>query len=81
MKKISIVYYLMGNRLFTLFCLCCNLVCAFAAVFSEKSAILSAKVAKSSFLAFLSVFFGTSIRALGTNQSSCKNVWESAQDI
>ena len=31
---------------------CCNLVCAFAAVFSEKSPILGTKVAKTSF------FFG-----------------------
>ena len=35
---------------------CCNLVCTFAAVFREKRATLSAKVSKTSFLAFLSVF-------------------------
>ena len=54
----------MGNRLFMLVSPCCNLVCAFATVFSEKSPILGAKVAKTSILAFLSVFLGTSLGAL-----------------
>ena len=60
---------------------CCNLVCAFEAVFSEKIVILSAKVAKTSLLAILSVFLGTSASALGTNHSSCKNVSEAAQNL
>ena len=60
---------------------CCNLVCAFAAVFKEKSAILSAKVAKTSLLPFLNVFLGTRASALGTNHSSCKRVWEAAQNL
>ena len=64
-----------------LVCPCCNLVCAFAAVFSEKSPILRAKVAKTSFLAFLSVFLGTSASALDVSHKSCKNVWKVAQDL
>ena len=60
---------------------CCDLVCAFAAVFSEKSPILGAKVAKTSILAFLSVFLGTSASARGISHNSCKNVWEVAQDL
>ena len=60
---------------------CCNLVCAFAAVFSEKSPILGAKVAKTSILAFLSVFLGTSASARGISQNSCKKVWEVAQNL
>ena len=60
---------------------CCNLVCAFAAVFSEKSPILGAKVAKTSLLAFLSVFLGTSASARGISHNSYKNVWEVAQDL
>ena len=60
---------------------CFNLVCAFAAVFSEKSPILGAKVAKTSFLAFLSVFLGTSASALGVSHNSCKSVWKIAQNI
>ena len=57
MKKISIVYFFEGNCIFMLSFFCCILVCAFAAVFSEKSPILGAKLAKTSFLAFLSGFF------------------------
>ena len=60
---------------------CCNLMCAFAAVFSEKSSILGAKVSKTSFLAFLSVFRGTSASALGISHNSCKNAWEVAQNF
>ena len=59
---------------------CCNLLCAFAPVFSEKSAFLSAKVAKTSFLAFLSVFLGMSIGALDFCHRSCKNGWKAAQN-
>ena len=69
----------MGNRFFMLVFPCCNLVCAFAAVFGEKSPILGAKEAKKSFLAFLSVFLGT--RALGVSHNSCKNVWKVAQNL
>ena len=36
-----------------------HLACAFAPVFSEKSTIFSANVAKTSLLAFLSVALGT----------------------
>ena len=60
---------------------CCNLVCAFAAVFSEKSPILGAKVAKTLFLAFLSVFLGTSASALDVSHNSCKSVWKVAQNL
>ena len=60
---------------------CCNVVCAFAAVFSEKSSILGAKVAKTSFLAFLSVFLGTRRSALGISHNSCKKVCEVAQNL
>ena len=60
---------------------CCNLVCAFAVIFSEKSPILGAKVAKTSFLAFLSVFLRTRASALGISHNSCKNVWEVAQNL
>ena len=62
----------MGNRLFMLIFHCCNLVCAFATVFREKSPILGAKVAKTSILAFLSVFLGTSLGALDFYHRSCK---------
>ena len=60
---------------------CCHLVCAFAPIFSEKSPILGAKVAKTSFLEFLSVFLGTSASALDVSHNSCKNVWEVAQNL
>ena len=52
---------------------CCNLVCDIVPFFSEKSAILSAKIAKTSFLAFLSVFRGTSLSALCISHSTCKH--------
>ena len=48
--------FLTGNRLFMLILPCHNQLFAFALVFSEKRAISSAKVAKTSFLAFLMVF-------------------------
>ena len=70
MKKFSIVSFSMGNRLFMLVFPCCNLVCAFAAVFSEKSQILGAKLAKLSILAFSS--------ALDFSHKSCKNIWKAA---
>ena len=70
----------MGNRFFMLVFPFCNLVSAFAAVFSEKIAILGTKVAKTSILGFLSVFLGTSASALGVSHNSCKNVWEVAQN-
>ena len=38
--------YSTGNCLVSLVSSCCNSVCAFAPVFSEKSVIFSAKVAK-----------------------------------
>ena len=56
-------------------------LCAFATVFSEKSPILGAKVAKTSILAFLSVFLGTSLGALDFCHRSCKNRWEAAQNL
>ena len=56
-------------------------MCAFAAILSENCPILGAKVAKTSFLAFLSVFLGTSVTALGINYNSCKNVWEVAENL
>ena len=59
----------------------CNLVCAFAAVFSEKSPILGAKVVKTSFLAFLSVFLGTSASVPDVSHNSCKSVWKVAQNL
>ena len=77
-KIFSIVYFLMGNRFFLLVFPCCNLVCAFAAVFNGKSPILGAKVAKTTFLAFLSFFLGTSASALVIRHNKCKNVWELA---
>ena len=81
MKNFSIVYFLTGNRLCMLVLPCCNLVSAFAPVFSEKRAFLSAKVAKTSFLAFLSVFFGTSSSALSIHRSTCTNGWKAAQNL
>ena len=62
-----------GNRLARLVSPCCSSVCAFVPVFSEKSAIFSAKVAKTRFLAFLSTFLGTSASAQSISHSSCKN--------
>ena len=71
----------MRNRLVRLVLPYCNSVCAFAAVFSEKSPILGAKVEKTSFLAFLSVFLGTSASAQSISYSSCKNQKEAAQNL
>ena len=71
----------MGNRLVRLVLPYCNSVCAFAAVFSEKSPILGAKVEKTSFLAFLSVFLGTSASAQRISHRSCKNGCKVAQDL
>ena len=74
-------YFLTGKCLFIIILPCCNLVCAFAPVFNEKSAILSAKVAKTSFLAFLRVFIGTRASALCINPSPCKNRWKATQNL
>ena len=71
----------MRNRLVRLVLPYCNSVCAFAAVFSEKSPILGAKVEKTSFLAFLSVFRGTSASAQNISQRSCKKSCKVAQDL
>ena len=81
MKKFFDCVFLKGNHLFMLVFPCCKVVCAFAAVFSEKSPILCARVAKTSLLAFLSVFLGTSTSALGVSHNSCKKVWEVAQSL
>ena len=81
MKKNSIAYFSMRNRLVRLVLPYCNSVCAFAAVFSEKSPILGAKVEKTSFLAFLSVFLGTSASAQRISHRSCKNGCKVAQDL
>ena len=61
-----------GNCLVSLVSSCCNLECACAPVFSEKSAFLSVKIAITSFLAFLSTFLGTSASARSISHSSCK---------
>ena len=81
MKNFSIAYFLMRNHLVRLVLPYCNSVCAFAAVFSEKSPILGAKVEKTSFLAFLSVFRGTRASAQIISHRSCKNGCEAAQDL
>ena len=73
--------FLTGKPLCMLVLPCCNLVCAFAPVFSEKSAFLSAKVAKTSFLAFLSVFLVTSSNALCINHSTSKNRWKASPNL
>ena len=78
-KIFSIVYFDSSNHLCMLVLPFFNLVCAFAFVFSEKSAFMSAKVAKTSFLAFLSVFIGTSTSALCISHSTRKNGWKVAQ--
>ena len=80
-KNFSIAYFLMRNRLVRLVLPYCNSVCAFAAVFSEKSLILGAKVEKASFLTFLSVFCGTSASAQRISHRSCKNGCKAAQDL
>ena len=80
-KIFSIAYFLMGNCLVRLVLPYCNSVCAFAAVFSEKSPILGAKVEKTSFLAFLSLFLGTSASAQRISHRSCKNGCKVAQDL
>ena len=54
-------------------------VCVFAAVFSEKSPILGAKVEKTLFLAFFSVFRGTSASAQSISHRSCKKGCKVAQ--
>ena len=71
----------MGNCLVRLVLPYCNSVCAFAAVFSEKSPILGAKVEKTSFLAFFSVFRGTSASAQSISHRKCKNFCKVAQDL
>ena len=72
----------MGNRLVRLILPYCNSVCAFAAVFSEKSPILGAKVKKKTlFSAFFSVFRGTSASAQSISHRSCKNGCKVAQDL
>ena len=81
MKNFFDCVFFDGVSFFMLVFPCCNLVCAFAAVFSEKCPILGAKVAKTSFLAFLSVFLGTSASALGISHNSFQNVWEVAQNL
>ena len=80
-KKFSIAYFLMRKRLVRLVLPYCNSVCAFAAVFSEKSPILGAKVEKTSFWAFLSVFRGMSASAQRISHRSCKNGCKVAQDL
>ena len=71
----------MKNRLVGLVLPYCNSVCAFAAVFSEKSPILGAKEEKTSFLAFFSVFRGTSAFAQSISHRSCKKGCKVAQDL
>ena len=81
MKNFSIAYFLMRNRLVRLVLPYCNSVCAFAAVFSEISPILGAKVEKTSFLAFLSVFRDTSASAQSVSHRSCKKGCKAIQDL
>ena len=71
----------MRNCLVRLVLSYCNSVCAFAAVFSEKSPILGAKVEKTSFLAFFGVFRGTSASAQSISHRSCKIGCKVAQDL
>ena len=72
MKTFFDCVFLTGNHFCMLVSPCFNLVCAFAPVLSEKSAFLCAKVAKTSFLAFLKFFLGTSSSALCIIHSTCK---------
>ena len=81
MKKIFDCVFLMRNRLVRLVFPYCNSVCAFAAVFYEKSPILGAKVEKTSFLAFLSVFRDTSASAQSISHRKCKNGCKATQDL
>ena len=64
------VFRLRIFHLVMLACPCGNSMCAFAAVFSEKSAIFKAKVARTSFLGFFDTFLGTSASSLGISHSS-----------